>query len=415
MIYCSRIFCILNVYSLLKHHFTTINELAEPIACSVIKVRNMSRIETSLIPLIYEVIEEPKKWYQVLEAICRQTGASKGVLFLRNRLTAKLFIPPRMENHFESPLLYNFDEEYIQSFVETYSQLDPWTPIEKLYHPFRPYALSSYLPIEKLRESQFWEWLEPQGITDTVVTEIGMLQKQWIGLNIYFAYEDDVIRNRVLQVLTELLPHLRKAWQVAEIVREGTLAINRSQRFLETLEQAAVLIHHDGSLISANEKARHLDESPVIFLKDQMHFKSSDVSTKVKETILELDENPNERQMMEFDIEGYSLTLSRMGPIEDILGMDTATRLLVFKPNTIGKTFLSRPIWDNPIFSDIEKELVYHLAHGGTVKEFKGSQDLSRFGSDYHWRTVKKLLQVKHPREIFAIHRVFSASNYGKS
>jgi hypothetical protein len=369
----------------------------------------------SLIPLIYEVVENPAKWYEVLEAVCRITGANKAILSLRDRMTAELVIPTGVEGNFSSPMLYNFDEAHVQSFVETYNQHDPWTTYEQRYHPNRPYALSSYLPHEELVKSKFWEWLNPQGIGDTVVAEIGMLPKQWVAFNLYFAHDDQVTRDRVLELMTELLPRLRKVWHAGEVVRQGVLADSRALSFLEIQRDAAALLRPDGTMEAANEKARRLGEGPITFSGMRMGYRSNEVRDQFNTAMSQLGDKPNQREFIEFLIDDYCLTLSLMGPAEDSLGMNKATRLLTISPQNDSTQFLKRPICENPLLTPAEKELVQHLAHGGKIKDFCEKTNLTKHGADNRWRSVKQKLNVEHPREIYAIHRVYCAANYDKS
>ena len=372
----------------------------------------MSENLNSLIPMIYEVVEDPDKWYEVLAAICNVTGASKAIMSLRDRMTAELVIPTGVENSFNSPMLYNFDEAHVQSFVETYAQFDPWTPIEKLCHPNRPYALSDYLPHKDLEASKFWEWLEPQGIGDTVVAEIGVTATEWIALNMYFPHDAPKVRDNVLYVLNELLPLLKKVWRVGEIVRDRHLEKDRFLHFLESYREGAILIRRDATLVAANSKAQQLTDCPIGFSGQKLLFKTKKVRDKFNAELARLGDKSSQIQSIDFVIGDYAFSLSLMGPAEDNLGMDKATRLLTVNRSDDSTALLKRPVWELAALTQQERELVRHLALGGTLNNFGEKSGLSIHGTDSRWRNVKRKLNVEHPREICAIHRIFQAQNH---
>ena len=140
---------------------------------------------STLIPLLnlaFQTIPNVEKWEAVIRKLLAMTGARKGIMSLRSTTSADFVVPSGV---LDSPLIVNFDRSFVQSFVEEYIAHDPWTPIERAHHPHLPYVLSTHIAPAELRRSKFWEWLEPQGIDDTIVAEVGRSKGTWVGLNLY--------------------------------------------------------------------------------------------------------------------------------------------------------------------------------------------------------------------------------------
>lgn len=105
---------------------------------------------------------------------------------LRDKYSVELYITNDISAELKSPMLYGFTADEIDDYLEHYYQDDPWTEVEHQYHPVIPYAMSSYLPVEALRKTKFWQWLEPQQINDSVVVEIFSAPDSWISMNLFF-------------------------------------------------------------------------------------------------------------------------------------------------------------------------------------------------------------------------------------
>ena len=122
---------------------------------------------------IFETVSDINKWHTVLELFIMATGAQKGIISLRSHLSAELVIPTDVRQELGSPLVSGFTEEEVYAYITHYSEYDPWTEFENRYPPNEAYALSRHVGLGQLKQGKFWEWLEPQGINDTIVFKIG--------------------------------------------------------------------------------------------------------------------------------------------------------------------------------------------------------------------------------------------------
>ncbi len=365
---------------------------------------------------IYKTIEDIEIWQDVLRLLSESTGAAKGIITLRDRLSAEIIIPEVVRYDLGSPLLYGFSEKEVSSFIEHYIEFDPWTEFEKLYHPTLPYPLSKYVNLKDIKTSPFWEWLKPQGISDTIVVDIGTFSKTWVAMNLYFPAEDDLIKQRILNYTVELQSDMQNAWRYGQRYRASGLNPKYLKFFLEQQPEAAFLIEPDSSLILANDKATALfNENMGLFIDAKNYFR---IKNPVFRNLFEneknaLDENRNQSASItpsESVVSGneFSLAVTLIETIQDKIGAYTGMFLIKILTSSVTKELSHKqPIWDNPILTKRERQLVELLANGYRVADFIKFHGIKKVTGHFHWGNVKKKLNVKDRSEIYAKHQVF--------
>ena len=96
---------------------------------------------------VYKSVTDMTAWQQVIEALVKLSGASHGVVSLRDRQTAEICLPHDLYLDLSSPMTCGLSESAISEYIHHYWKYDPWTEIERKNHPISPYALSTYLPL----------------------------------------------------------------------------------------------------------------------------------------------------------------------------------------------------------------------------------------------------------------------------
>ncbi len=74
---------------------------------------------------IYETISDINKWQNALQLFIKVTGATKGIITLRDRQTAELVIPKDVRQELSSPFVNGFSEEEIHSYITHYVNIPP--------------------------------------------------------------------------------------------------------------------------------------------------------------------------------------------------------------------------------------------------------------------------------------------------
>ncbi|MEH6443180.1 MAG: LuxR C-terminal-related transcriptional regulator [Oceanospirillaceae bacterium] len=357
---------------------------------------------------IYKTIEDIELWQEVLLLFCKLTGAKKGIITLRDRTTAELVIPTDVESDLSSPLLYGFSNEEIGGYIEHYIAHDPWTEIEKLYHPNSPIALSKYVKYKHIVTSHFWEWLEPQDVNDTVVLDIGASYPNWVAMNLYYDGQNPAIKRKILRYTTMLQSTMQEAWALGQKVRAAQLEPERLGYFLDQQPDACVLLSADEKVILANKKAQQLfkAQDTVISCEHEAIVIPNKKLKKQYENMFRLIKDASSTQFQEpIDIQSgdFTLTLTLVEKAEDQVGVDKAARLLTIKRSSITLAC----IWDTPGLTKRERQLVEFIAQGGRVVDFSNSFSLSKSTSHFHWSNVKKKLGVLDRSEIVTRHQLY--------
>lgn len=359
---------------------------------------------------IYKTIDDIEYWQEVLRLLCEVTGASKGIISLRDSLTAELVIPTDVRQELSSPLLYGFSEMEIGSYVTHYIERDPWTPFEKLFHPSEPTSLAKFVDLKTLQNSEFWQWLEPQGITDTTVLEIGLSAPNWIALNLYYPTKTDTIKKKVLEYTSKLQGSMQDAWRIGQRLRASEQSPNRLGYFLERQPQAAFILSSIGEIILENKKAVNLNEAEkdIYQLNNQcLVLLDSDLQSQLNEAMQALRLSVDGRlDEIKFSSKTLDITLTLIEKAEDQLGVDSGARLL-----TIGLASAQLlPIWNNALLTKRERQLVEQLANGDKVVDFINRYKMSKSTGHFHWQNVKRKLGIKDRSEIQVMHQLYLQS-----
>lgn len=357
---------------------------------------------------IYKTIEDIELWQDVLQLFCKLTGAEKGIITLRDRTTAELVVPADVESDLSSPLLYGFSYEEIGGYIEHYIAFDPWTEFEKLYHPNTPFALSKYVKYEKIIKTPFWEWLEPQGVNDTVVLDIGTSSPNWVAMNLYYDGQNPAIKRKILRYTSKLQGMMQEVWALGQKVRAAQLEPNRLGYFLDQQPDPSVLLSPDGKIILANSKAEQLFKAPdTIVSREEAEIIIQDKKLRKQyDNIMRLIKDmPGAKFSEQLDLTtgDFSLSLALIEKAEDQIGVDKAARLLTIR--RLSKSMSC--IWDTPGLTKRERQLVEFIANGGRVVDFSHSFNLSKSTSHFHWSNVKKKLDVSDRSEIVARHKLY--------
>jgi len=359
-----------------------------------------------LIGTIYQTIDNPALWRSVIEQLCTITGASKGILTLRENDTAEFVVP---ERYAESPLYFNFDDEEVFSFITKYIDVDPWTKIENQNRSDFPYILSDHISDAELRNSKMWAWLEPQNINDTVTIEIGQTENYWAAMNLYFNNNTFNHQRELLATLKYHLPHLKKAFSLGEKYSAAVRLAERSASTIEQIKVPAALVELDGNIVHLNSKLQCLaifafeaNETPAV-----LKFRNSKFQKRYNQHLVML----RHQSVVAFELnsqsenrsDSFRVTLTALGERETLLGkpmqtvLITVTHLKILSPIDVANLANAKNL------SKRQTELAQFLCEGGNITGFGGKVGIGKSGAFHHWRELKTKTGVEKPHEIRVI------------
>jgi DNA-binding CsgD family transcriptional regulator len=167
-----------------------------------------------LIDAIYAAAADPSRWNEVAHATTRLVGGGQSGLLMR-----------RGKDFLEQELVAtNLDPAFIESYAQHYGAINPWV------HAFpgrRPtlYANDTAVPAEELERSEFYaDWLRPLGVRYTFNGYIGTdfdTRIEFVGTR---PRSVGPFQPDECEVLTSLLPHLKRAVELSRRLQIGATA-----------------------------------------------------------------------------------------------------------------------------------------------------------------------------------------------
>lgn len=337
-------------------------------------------------------------WDRALGDLCAYVGAKKALLSLRAFDTADIVVPDNVMRTYGSPLIYGFTETEVGAYLDTYAQIDPWTEIEQRNHPYYPYAMSAYIDEVALRKTEFWAWLEPQGIKDTIVAELWHSDHAWAAINLYLGQASDVPIDDMLDRLREVLPVLKAVWTAGKELELARSADSAIGMVISAVEGPALLVTRDGAIQSLNEGAKALlaewslpsTAGDRLVLPQDLRLQSKDSALSAK--LLKGGPAP---------YRGHAV-LSDLQSTQTLDGEDVDLLLIRFEPARLeaGK------LWETDGLTPRERDLVKLIAQGARLKDAEDSMALSHPRIMQIWKSARTKLRVENANDLRLKHRL---------
>jgi DNA-binding CsgD family transcriptional regulator len=351
-----------------------------------------------LVDALMDTVDRPSSWVEALAELCAFTGATRALVSLRDLGTAEIYVPSEVAETHGSPLIHGFAPEEVEAYVTDYIFDDPWTAIEARHPPVRPYAMSSHLPPERLRETRFWTWLEPLGIGDAIACEIGATDLHRTLLNLYLPL--DAPPGHAAEAVAKLetvLPLVRKAWAVGRRFQIHGLSKDGLERLLDALSHPALVATCAGTVEASNAPARARFAGWGIDLAPGAPFRLPDWMPV--ETEPGLDPLPVER--LACAPEADLVAAIRTYAASELFHGEPVRRVLV----TLDPA-APPPLWAAPELTEREGELVRLLCEGRTHKAAAFEMERSYPRIMQLWRSARGKLGVTDISDLRVRHRL---------
>lgn len=351
---------------------------------------------------ILEAITDLGKWGDVVKHIVQASGASKGILALRKTRDAAFKVPSGV---LDSPLLFGFSNSEIEEYLSKYIFIDPWTEIEERVFPTFPYALSKYLSIEDLQKLEFWNWLQPQRISDSVVVNVGEFEDYWVGLNLFFDGDDDTLRQQTIALLNELLPNLKRAWNISEIHRMASQQTGVTLREIAFIPLSAFFCKPNGQTNMATDQLRAFQKAEPDLIRNIepcVNFDSRHHQIEFNKLLKQVERDGGVSSTnLEFGEADIVLSISRVTEAEDVLGRQTAQFLCVLDHPVFNNRSRLEALVASVELSERERQMLDYLKDPkSTISGFANHIGKTGHAADFHWRNLKGKLGVSNLREL---------------
>ena len=220
-----------------------------------------SDADTDLLDLvgdIYDSAIEPAKWPLALERVANLLD-SESVAITLNGIH---------KPGFTMRAQWNIDPALEAAMLEYY-KVNPLVSSIYYYGVDEPFSLLSYVSEAELRSTTFYaNTIGKYGILDAAVSLLAKSVSQFGSISIQRAEHKVPFGEKDLAIMRRLVPHIRRAAFIGELLEERALERDMLSATLETLRVGIVLTDGTGKIIHANGAASRLIEDGIALHRD---------------------------------------------------------------------------------------------------------------------------------------------------
>ena len=201
---------------------------------------------SALIGDIYDASLDPTLWVTALERSCAFVGGGTAVLFWHDVATER------------SEVLHIFEEDpyYTQLYFEKYVPLNPVFPAAMFIEPGQVHSNRDLVPQDELVQTRFYrEWIEPQGIVETLATVLERGATTSAFLNIRFGRKEGEVTVDMRRRMALIVPHFQRAVAIGRLFDQSKAVETQLTETLDHVDAGVFLVGPTGRIAFANARA----------------------------------------------------------------------------------------------------------------------------------------------------------------
>lgn len=336
---------------------------------------------------ILQAAAKPELWDAALKTIAKACNAKSAIITLRSKHNCEVVISSEIENEFHTPFVAMLSEEHVENYVNNFRNKDVWSHQQVNNRPFAPILMSNKLPMCSLQKTDFWNWLEPQGINDTVVVQLGESKHYWTALNLYFDNNNAEDAKKKQQYIQNLLPDLKSAWQLTRDQLYNTAIKDQFIDHVEQHNEAIFLLDQDNLVVSYSKHVEpYIAEGMCKVCNRTKRLSVAQSIHKVDDTLSWLYDVFTQNTASLSNVILKTKTTSSIAATGEALG---------FHIVSIEKIRTTHP-WEAPHLDEREKIAILSVAKTNKVSSVEGALNLKERQARSIWRTaVNKLGNIK--------------------
>lgn len=238
---------------------------------------------SAAIGAIYDSAVEPALWPKALEACCGLIGATLGSLSLYDLQGQK--------KHFTAR--WGGDPYWMDLLSAKYARLDPFWEV---YPTFQVGDVANTaILVRRLgaEESEvrrlpfFTEWAEPAGYRDVAAGILLRSPARSGTFELFVPPTREPVGPNDLAIAALLMPHMRRAATIADLMDMRSLAASAFEAALEALSAAVVLVDADSRILHANHAARGMFSAgrPVLSQRGALAAREAEATAAIRAAI----------------------------------------------------------------------------------------------------------------------------------
>jgi DNA-binding CsgD family transcriptional regulator/PAS domain-containing protein len=210
------------------------------------------KVLSDLIGSIYDCVIDPVQWEPTLARVAGAANCAVASLTL-NDLRHNRFILNRAAG-WDAFLLKQKSEKHVP---EINARLTEWLATQGSLD--EPFVTSRHLTLDYVQASEYvQECLRPQGIVDIMHVFLMYTPAQFAELGLGRHEKQGAITDREIEIGRLLLPHLRRAVMISNLLDVRTIERAQLTEILDSLRCGVILAKRCGAILHANRAAEHM-------------------------------------------------------------------------------------------------------------------------------------------------------------
>jgi DNA-binding CsgD family transcriptional regulator/PAS domain-containing protein len=202
---------------------------------------------SDLIGSIYDCALDPARWEQTLAAIRDALSAQNVVLHLNDTRNHRVLIQKSV----------GMDSYWLEQAIERADEMHALLPSRPKLDD--PYVLSRHVNHAVAEASPFVQgWLKPQGLVDMMQLFLIVAPARFSGLGLSWNAEHGAMTDSEFELAALLLPHVRRAVTISDVLEVRTIERVRMAQIVEALSSGVMLTDERGAILYANTAAEEL-------------------------------------------------------------------------------------------------------------------------------------------------------------
>ncbi len=199
---------------------------------------------SDLIGRVYDCALDPSRWESTLTDAKNWLSCQSAVLHLNDVRHDRVLLHKGV----------GLDPEWVEQMGPYVPDMHSLLPAEPVLE--EPHVLSRDTPRSVIEASPFvQEWLRPQGLSDVAQLFLLHTPTRFSGLGLSRHESAGVFGNREIEILRFLLPHMRRAVTISNVLEVRAIENARMAETLGALKIGTVLADEEGRILYANRAA----------------------------------------------------------------------------------------------------------------------------------------------------------------
>jgi DNA-binding CsgD family transcriptional regulator len=202
-----------------------------------------------LISLIYDAALEPGLWNAVVERTAGFVGGMGASIFRQDVIR-------KVGNAYYT---WGMDLDYERLYFDKYIHHNPLLPAIMTVDVGRVSSNSEQLVPADFFETRFYkEWAKPQGLIDNVFCILERSATSVAGLVVFRHERDGLADEKAFELLRALVPHLRRAVLIGNVVEYKTTEARGLSDLLDRVRAGVFVVDIRGNVIYSNSSAKEI-------------------------------------------------------------------------------------------------------------------------------------------------------------